>query len=161
MQISTNPIMRETSLAYQTIQKPQENATSFDMLLSMQSNQANGIGEKEVQEESLQRFWDILDLKGNLMVLAGLGKVATIESERLYGTPDKAFEILRQWFGETNPKTMEKILESSISVLEAYPNVGGYLDKFGHWSPKPQYLFEAEKSQAIDTLSEILQGIKG
>ena len=56
MQISTNPTMQETSLAYQTTQKPQENATSFDMLLSMQSNQANGIEEKEVQEESLQRF---------------------------------------------------------------------------------------------------------
>lgn len=158
MQISTNPTMRETSLLYQTTQKQQENTTSFDMLLSLQSNQANSIDEN--QEESLQQFKDILDLKGSFMAFVGLGRAATIESERLYGTPNKSFEILRQWFGETNPKTMEKIVENSISALENYQNVGGYLDKFGHWSSKPQYLFEAQKSQAIDILSEILQGIK-
>ena len=39
MQISTNPTMRETSLLYQTTQKQQGNAVSFDTLLSMQNNQ--------------------------------------------------------------------------------------------------------------------------
>ena len=167
MQISTNSYARETSLAHQTAQKQQESTTSFDMLLSLQTN-ANSVDKnQEIQEESPQQLhdflnlnWDVTNTKSSFMALVGIGQAAAMESARIYGMPDKSFEILRQWLGETNPKTMEKIVENSISALENYQNVGGYLNEFGNWSPKPQHIFEVEKNQAIDILSEILQEIK-
>ncbi|MCI5633331.1 hypothetical protein [Helicobacter sp.] len=63
MQISTNPTMRETSLLYQTTQKQQGNAVSFDTLLSMQNNQnqADNQESQKANVSSLSEFsvsWD-------------------------------------------------------------------------------------------------------
>ena len=63
MQISINSYARETSLAYQTAQKQQENTASFDTLLSMQNNQnqAENQESQKANVSSLSEFgvsWD-------------------------------------------------------------------------------------------------------
>ena len=88
MQISTNPTMRETSLLYQTTQKQQGNAVSFDTLLSMQSNQTNNLGENQVVEPKTLR-----DRIGSLMlngdsstnwIFVSIRQAAHLQAESLY-----------------------------------------------------------------------------
>ena len=182
MQISTNPTMQETSLAYQTTQKPQENATSFDMLLSMQSNQANGIEENQEtkKQKTLNNIIGSLMLNGDNSanwIFVSIVQAAHSEAENLCGNfrngdskvdiahnqrvGDKVQEILYQWMNETDINKIQKIIESSFNALKNnVHNNASRLDEFGNLSPLPQHIFEMEKSQAIDILSEILQGIK-
>ncbi|TLD89218.1 hypothetical protein [Helicobacter sp. MIT 05-5294] len=166
MQVSTNSFTHGIHAYKSATEKSQNSTTSFDMLLSLQSNHANEIQDtQETQEESPQRLWDILewdisDAKATFMIIVGFAQAAALESERLYGTTDNGYNIMQQWFNETDSTKFENILEKSISTLERLSNNGGYLDELGNWGPKPQHIFEAEKSKAIDILSEILQAIK-
>lgn len=181
MQISTNSYAREVSLAYQTTQKPQENITSFDMLLSAQSNQANNLGENQAAEpKTLGEIIGHLMLNGDNSanwIFVSIRQAAHLEAESLYGgfkngdskadrthnqqVGDKAHEIWSQWINETDANKIQKIIESSLNALKnSVHNNGVRLDEFGNLSPLPQHIFEAEKSKAIDILSEILQEIK-
>lgn len=57
---------------------------------------------------------------------------------------------------ETDANKIQKIIESSLNALKnSVYNNGARLDEFGNLSPLPQHIFEAEKNQAIDILSEI------
>ncbi|TLD84576.1 hypothetical protein LS70_003245 [Helicobacter sp. MIT 11-5569] len=163
MQIEANSFTQGIPTYKSTAEKNQNSATSFNTLLSLQSNQnANEI--QETQEESPQRLWDIFkwDIQdtGSFMAFAGLVQAATLESQRLYGTTDNGYKILQQWLNETDSTKFENILEKSISASKRLSNNGGYLDELGNWSPKPQHIFEAQKAKAIDILSEILRSIK-
>ena len=58
---------------------------------------------------------------------------------------------------ETDANKIQKIIESSLNALKnSVHNNGARLDEFGNLSTLPQHIFEAEKNQAIDILSEIL-----
>lgn len=87
---------------------------------------------------------------------------AVSEAIKLFGRVDlyDAMKVLDMWSTETNPNKIESFLHQSISQLETKQNYESRLDEFGNLSSLPQHIFEAEKSQAIDILSEILQGIK-
>ena len=181
MQISANSYARETSLAYQALQKQQENKFSFDTLLSMQNDQTNNLGENQaVESKTLGEIIGSLMLSGDSSanwIFVSIRQAAHLEAESLYGgfkngdskadrthnqqVGDKAHEIWSQWINETDANKIQKIIESSLNALKnSVHNNGVRLDEFGNLSSLPQHIFEAEKSKAIDILSEILQGIK-
>ncbi|MDE5926790.1 MAG: hypothetical protein K2N75_00915 [Helicobacter sp.] len=88
---------------------------------------------------------------------------AVSEATQLFGEVNfyDAMKVLNMWRAETNPSKIESLVSKNISQLEIKQNNESRLDEFGNLNPTPQHIFEAEKSKAVDILSEILQGIKG
>ncbi len=61
---------------------------------------------------------------------------------------------------EIDSDKIQNLLSDNIAFLQEQDNHESRLDEFGNLSSLPQHIFEAEKSKAVDILSEILQGIK-
>ena len=169
MQISTNSYARETSLAYQTAQKQQENATSFDTLLSMQSNQ-NQVENQESQKADSTSFYGFLSEFGvNWDSEEGRTiRTAQIVSAIQQYAKENNMDVLKvnwqsanaswhQGFASASSSEQKEMLENVLEVLESETAIqrGSYMGQ----TESPEH-FEKRKSAAVDILSEILQEIK-
>lgn len=87
---------------------------------------------------------------------------ALLEGESLYGSLSfsNMKKVLAARNMETDSNKIQNLLSDNIAFLQKQNNHESRLDAFGNLSHLPQHIFEAEKSKAIDILSEILQGIK-
>lgn len=165
MQISTNSYARETSLAYQTAQKQQENTTSFDRLLFTQSNQSTEKNQEsqKANVSSLSEFGVSWDSEEGRTI-----RTAQIVSAIQQYAKENNMDILKvnwqranvswnQSFVSASSSEQKEMLENVLGVLESETAIqrGLYMGE----TESPAH-FEQRKSAAIDILSEILQGIK-
>ena len=165
MQISTNPTMRETSLLYQTTQKQQGNAVSFDTLLSMQNNQnqAENQESQKANVSSLSEFsvsWDSEEgwtIRTAQIVSAIQQYAKEHNTDPLKVNWQTANVSWNQKLRNASSDEQKEMLENVLEVLESETAIqrGCYMGQ----TESPEH-FEKRKSQAIDILSEILQGIK-
>ena len=176
MQISTTSYMQNSVLAHKNTTSIQENKPSFDTFLSLHNSDTSKAQEVQEESKTLSKILG-LDLDMNVMIFVSVYQAASLEAESLYGNykngnssediahnqkvADKAHEIWYQWMNETDINKIQKILELSLNALKNHTHNNRFrLDEFGNLSSLPQHIFEAEKSKAIDILSEILQGVK-
>ncbi|WP_416830586.1 hypothetical protein [Helicobacter ganmani] len=164
MQVNTNSYVRENPLFHQTTQNQQESATSFDTLLSMQSNQSTEKNQ-ESQKSSLTNFDDFLsefgvswDSDEGRMVRTAQIVSAIQQYAKEHNTDPLKVNWQRanvSW--NQNFANASRTEQNVLGVLESETAIqrGLYMGE----TESPAH-FEKRKSAAIDILSEILQGIK-
>ncbi|WP_416860607.1 hypothetical protein [Helicobacter ganmani] len=140
---------------------PRGNSSRAENLKEQESPKTYG----EILDEAIQKEKE----NGGNSVARNVSKIyianlntALLEGENLYGT--LSFSNMKKVLAERNMEIdsnkIQNLLSNNIAFLQKQENNESRLDEFGNLSSLPQYIFEVEKSQAIDILSEILQGIK-
>ena len=129
--------------------KEQESPKTYGEILNEAIQQ-----EKESREDSIAK-------NVSKIYLANLN-TALLESESLYGSLSfsNMKKVLAMRNLEIDSDKIQNLLSDNIAFLQKQDNHESRLDEFGNLSSLPQHIFEAEKSKAVDILSEILQGIK-
>lgn len=129
--------------------KEQESPKTYGEILNEAIQQ-----EKESREDSIAK-------NVSKIYLANLN-IALLEGESLYGSLSfsNMKKVLAMRNLEIDSDKIQNLLSDNIAFLQEQDNHESRLDEFGNLSSLPQHIFEAEKSKAVDILSEILQGIK-
>lgn len=165
MQISTNSYARETSLAYQTAQKQQENTTSFDRLLFTQSNQSTEKNQESQKANAinLSEFGVSWDSEEGRTI-----RTAQIVSAIQQYAKENNMDILKvnwqranvswnQNFANASRTEQKEMLENVLGVLESETAIqrGLYMGE----TESPEH-FTKRKTQAAESLSAMLQNLK-
>lgn len=169
MQVNTNSYVRENPLFHQATQNQQESATSFEVLLSMQSNQSTEKNQ-ESQKSSLTNFDDFLsefgvswDSDEGRMVRTAQIVSAIQQYAKEHNTDplkvnwQRANVSWNQSFVSASSSEQKEMLENVLGVLESETAIqrGLYMGE----TESPEH-FTKRKTQAAESLSAMLQNLK-